>query len=186
MNTPESLLTADNFERLLTALDQDRDTAAYEYSRLRDRIARLLRWWGASDSDDLADATLDRVARTLARGKVVPRPSLSSYVQGVARMIFYESARAKRRRLVSEQHASLHTRDAAADPMLDDLDACLESLAPAERDLVLRYYGTGRPHVIRRELAGELGISSTALRLRAHRLRERLERDVTARSQSRR
>jgi DNA-directed RNA polymerase specialized sigma24 family protein len=70
--------------------------------------------------------------------------------------------------------------------MLDCLDACLETLQPAERDLVLRYYGTGRQHVIRRELAGELGISSTALRLRAHRVRERLERDMTARSQSRR
>jgi DNA-directed RNA polymerase specialized sigma24 family protein len=186
MATPESLLTTNDFERLLTTLDQDRDTAAREYSRLRDRVARLLHWWGASDSDDLADATLDRVARTLSRGKVVPRTSLSSYVQGVARMIFYESARAERRRLVSEQHASTYVRDPAADPMLDCLDACLEELEPAERDLVLRYYGNGRQHVLRRELAGELGISSTALRLRAHRVRERLEREVTALSQSRR
>jgi RNA polymerase sigma factor (sigma-70 family) len=180
MNTPESLLTADGFEQLLRALDQDRDTAAREYSRLRDRIAGLLRWWGAADSDDLADATLDRVARTLARGKVVPRTSFSSYVQGVARMIYYEATRAERRRHVSEQHAFLHDADAgaAANPLLDCLDACLDRLQPAERDLMLRYYGEGRQHVVRRELAEELGISSTALRLRAHRLRERLEREV--------
>ena len=178
MHTPESLLTADGLEQLLRALDHDRDTAAREYSRLRDRIAGLLRWWGAADSDDLADATLDRVARTLARGKVVPRTSLSSYVQGVARMIFYESARAERRRQVSEQHALLHDHPAVTDPLLDCLDSCLDRLQPGERDLMLRYYGQGRQHVIRRELAEELGISSTALRLRAHRLRERLEREV--------
>jgi DNA-directed RNA polymerase specialized sigma24 family protein len=177
MNTPDSLLSADGFEQLLRALDHDRDTAAREYSRLRDRIAGLLRWWGAANGDDLADVTLDRVARTLAHGKIVPRTSLTSYVQGVARMIFYEATRADRRRQVSEQHAILNDRG-VADPLLDCLDRCLEQLQPSERDLMLRYYGEGRQHVIRRELAAELGISSTALRLRAHRLRERLERDV--------
>ena len=178
MNTPESLLTADGLEQLLRALDHDRDTAAREYSRLRERIAGLLRWWGAADSDGLADATMDRVARTLAHGKVVPRTSFGSYVQGVARMIFYEATRAERRRQVSEQQALLHDHAASASPLMDCLDRCLDRLQPAERDLMLRYYGAGRQHVVRRELADELGISSTALRLRAHRLRERLARDV--------
>ena len=41
-------------------------------------------------------------------------------------------------------------------------------------------YGVGRAAAVRRELADELGISMTALRIRAHRLRAPVERCVTA------
>src|SRR5215471_13414988 len=61
-------LTAPAFEGLLGALDADRDRAAEEYERLRTRLIGLLRWWGASQPEDLADETLDRVARKIQDG----------------------------------------------------------------------------------------------------------------------
>jgi hypothetical protein len=45
---------------------------------------------------------------------------------------------------------------------------------------VLRYYGEGKAADVRRSLASELGVSMTALRLRAHRTRLQLERCVSA------
>jgi len=58
---------------------------------------------------------------------------------------------------------------------LADLDGCLATLAAEERRLLLSYYGHGRAADVRRKLADELGLSPTALRIRAHRLRARVE-----------
>ena len=39
-------LSPDAFERLLAALNSDRERAAVAYEQLRHRIIGLLRWWG--------------------------------------------------------------------------------------------------------------------------------------------
>ena len=174
-------LTGEAFDRLLEALDADRERAALAYEQLRRRIVGLIRWWGAWPAEDLADQTLDRVARKLQEGAEVPKGSLGAYVRGVARMVFYEWTRSSR----TPPEAALGALDAnegrqEEEAALRSLDKCLESLAPAERALVLRYYAEGRKSEVRRDLAGELGISPTALRIRAHRLRQRLEAGMRA------
>jgi DNA-directed RNA polymerase specialized sigma24 family protein len=170
-------LTPAAFERLLGVLDNDRERAAIAYEQFRTRIAGLLRWWGASNPDDLADQTLDRVARKLEEGATVPPGSVGAYVRGVARMVFYESARDGRARRnavapPAEDRTDVEARHAC-------LDRCLSDLDGGERSLVLRYYEHGRKEEMRRGLARELGVSLTALRIRMHRLRQRLELCVT-------
>ena len=169
-------LTATGLDRLLGALDDDRERAAEEYARLHARITGLLRWWGAEDCDALADATLDRVVLKLEQGIQIPRRSFGAYVKGVARMILCESQRAARQRRAATHHALLDGHAAVSDaPLLDRLDHELARLSEEDRDLVLRYYGVGRKDEIRRELAREFGVSGSNLRLRAHRIRQRLE-----------
>ena len=166
------------FDRLLAILDDDRDAAAIAYGELRQRVAGLLRWWGADDPDELADLTLDRAARKLQEGASVERGDFGAYVRGVARMVFYEAAREPRP--VGLDREPLAESVAAEQAPLDCLDQCLASLDPRDQRLVLRYYD-GRDQIAeRRQLARELGISQTALRLRTHRLRTRLEGCVTA------
>jgi DNA-directed RNA polymerase specialized sigma24 family protein len=167
-------LTSAAFERLLTALDADRDRAALAYERLRDRLIGLLRWWGALPAEELADETLDRVARKLEEGTEIPDGSLGAYVRGVARMVFHEWTRKPRAERAAVDVAAAPP-EASDETTLSQLDGCLDALAPAERRLLLRYYGEGRLADVRRDLAGELGLSQTALRIRAHRLRVRLE-----------
>jgi RNA polymerase sigma factor (sigma-70 family) len=167
-------LTPAAFERLLLALDTDQERAALAYEQLRQRIVGLMRWWGAWMAEDLADQTLDRVARKLEEGSVVPAASFGAYVRGVARMIFYEWTRSSRAQLPESE--TVAPAEHAPEPALDQLDRCVAALEPAEQKLVLRYYGDGKHAELRRALAEELGISQTALRIRAHRLRQRLER----------
>ena len=169
-------LTANGFERLLGALDEDRERAAVEYARLHARITALFGWWGSEDCDALADATMDRVVLTLENGKQIPRRSFQAYVKGVARMIFHEYQRAARQQRAISYLAQLDSRpiDPAA-PLLDRLDPELARLSEEDRGLVLRYYGDGRKEDIRRQLACEFGMSVSNLRLRAHRIRQRLE-----------
>lgn len=167
------------FERLLAALNADRERAAIEYEQLRHRIIGLLRWWGASRPEDLADDTLDRVAHKLEEGATIGEGGLGAYMRGVARMVYYESTR--------KPSMQALTRDAAAAEGSDDLertsaclDGCLDALEPSDRTMLLRYYDAGKASDVRKGLAGELGISVTALRIRTHRLRIQVEQCVTA------
>jgi len=64
------------------------------------------------------------------------------------------------------------------------LDACLASLAPADRDLILDYYqGEQRSKIEgRRVLASRLRLSVNALSIKACRIRNKLELCVRERS----
>jgi len=166
------------FDRLLSALDSDRERAGAAYEHLRERTAGLLRWWGAADADELADLTLDRVARKLDEGASIVEGSFGAYVRGVARMIFYEARRRPHLHLGDAPHLA---PPPSSDPdLLGCLESCLDALDPGDRSLVLRYYGDGKLSEVRRQLGEELGVSMTALRVRAHRLRVQLERCVLA------
>jgi len=176
-------LTGTALDGLLARLDDDRERAALQYEAWRARLQRLLGWWGANHPLELADRTLDRVAFKLEEGAVVPAASLPAYVRSVARLVFYESLRDAERE-ESARRDEQRTLDTDDDPeeALAALDGCLDSLAAGDRDLILSYYQAGRGSNIaaRRGLAARLGLSPTALRIRAHRLRERLETCVGA------
>jgi DNA-directed RNA polymerase specialized sigma24 family protein len=130
-------------------------------------------------ADELADETLDRVARKLDEGTIIPPGSLGGYVRGVARLVFYESRRemAKEEPLPATEFAA--PAPAEESRALECLDQCLATLSHDERSLVLRYYDGNRIEQ-RRTIADTLGISMTAVRIRTHRLRERLERCVAS------
>jgi len=169
------------FEGLLAILADDRDQAAVAYGELRQRIVGLQRWWGAIDPDGLADLTLDRAARKLHEGAPVDRGDFGAYVRGVARMVFYEASRqASPLALDRDPVAEV---EATNESTLQALDECLNSLSPDDRRLVLRYYDGANQIAVRQRLASELAITPTALRLRTHRLRNRLEACVTSRLQ---
>lgn len=160
-------------------LADDRDQAAIAYGELRRRVVGLHRWWGATDPDGLADMTLDRAARKLQEGASVERGDFGAYVRGVARMVFYESSR-QPTPLPLDRDPAVEI-DTTNESAMHALDECLNSLMPEDKRLVLRYYSGPNHIAVRQALAGELNISPTALRLRTHRLRIRLEACVTSR-----
>src|SRR5262245_4092606 len=171
-------LTADALDHLLDALDADRERAAVAYEQLRMRIARLFGWWGATNGDELADETLDRVARKLAAGAVIRDGSFAAYVRSVARLVYYERRRRRPAPLYEYQLTIVH--DGTDARLRERLDLALSLLAPRDRRLALEYYGDGKAADVRRALASELRLSPAALRLRAHRIRERLEQLMRA------
>jgi DNA-directed RNA polymerase specialized sigma24 family protein len=172
-------LSAPAFDRLLKALDPDRDRAAVAYEQLRERIGGLLEWWGSTHAEELADETLDRVARKIEEGAVIAEGSFGAYVRGVARMVFHEAGRQAFDVPLSEREVVAPDEGESLEPALVCLDRCLDSLRSEERRLVLSYYEGERRMAARQELADNLGVSMTALRIRMHRVRERLEGCVT-------
>jgi len=184
-------LTPQAFGRLLELLGPDPVSAALRYEEVRRRLMRLFEWRGFANADDLADATFDRVARKMEEGADVYASDPYSYLHGVALRIAQEQGkRAARERTAPE--AAIDARTAARwrveeahggetdsdEGRLRCLDECLAALPPEGRDLLRRYHATDERIADRRSLARALGITATALRLRAFRLRAALRQCV--------
>jgi RNA polymerase sigma factor (sigma-70 family) len=168
-------LTTESFTLLMHALDGDADRAAERYEILRHRLIVFFDVRGAAASEDLADDVLDRVCRRLEEGE--PIRNVTQYSYGVASRVLREEWREERRRLPvippPEDGDEKERRDRC-------LTACLETLGPELRALMLRYYaGSGRVRSADRDhMAAELGVSVSGLRTKMHRLRERLQQQL--------
>lgn len=178
-----SMLTQEQFDRLLDALDPERGAAGEAYQRLRASLVKYLRWEGCLRADDWADEVLNRVAQRLAAGEVVTR--VAAYASGVARLVVKEALRAQAREHSGVMEIPAPRADEAADESVYEwLEECLSRLEPDQRELILEYYqGSASDRIRNRQrLAGQLGISLNSLRNRALRLRERLEACLRERS----
>lgn len=169
------------FDRLLALLDRDRDEAGRQFEALRRRLVRFFDWRGAFAPDECADVTLDRLAAKLDAGVAVA--SINAYTFAIARLVLLEQSRRPDQRAVSLADApeqALAAPPPTPTTWSDCLDRSLDALTGDERRLILRYYAHTKRDKIddRAALAAELGITVSALRNRAQRLRDRLERRV--------
>lgn len=173
-------LDAQRLERLLSFLGAA-DSGGYR--RIHVRLQSFFRWKGLSDGPTLADETLDRSARRLADGEVRTEAPMA-FLLGVARFVAMEAQRKEVQVRTAEQAApTTDVADEQAEAQVGALEGCLEGLVPAERTLVLTYYreASGRARIeARQQQATDLGIGLNALRIRAFRLRERLEQCIAA------
>jgi DNA-directed RNA polymerase specialized sigma24 family protein len=189
-----STLTANSFTMLLAALDADETRAAEKYETLRYKLVNLLKWRGCteSDADELADRTLDRVAAKIVEGEKVE--NVSAYACSVARFIWLEHSRKKREDAVGEDLPEVAVEPDIdvlkdRDPRMECLRDCMAETVPnpSDRKIIVGYYDTDtneKNKDARKRLAESLDMTLNALKVRACRLRNRLERcinDCTAR-----
>jgi DNA-directed RNA polymerase specialized sigma24 family protein len=169
------------FATLLTRLGPDADRAGAAYEHLHRALVSLFAWRGAATPEELADETLDRLATRLDEGVEVQ--DLPRFTRGIARLVLLEHWRRPEVRGVPlEDVGSLPIAgDMGDDAHSKCLHRCLGEIEPEGRDLILEYYSAeGRRRIeVRKELARALGVSESALRNRAQRLRDRLERCIT-------
>ncbi len=166
------------FEVLLANLDPDRDRAGQKYELLRLKIMKFFTWQTIPSADDLTDDVLNIAARKLSEGEQIG--NLSAYCLAVARNLVMERVREQRKQREALQDPSFAPAKEAGEDrerLLEQLERCLAELPAADRSLLLTYYGANHRARIeaRKALAGELGIPLNALRIRAWRLRARLE-----------
>ena len=184
-------LTREAFDKLLDSLDPDRQAAAEEYERIRQRLANFLEYRGCSSPDDYADITINCAAKKLEEGKQIYSSDPLSFFIGIARNILLEYWEAAPKRAFSLDHLSIgeHPRVDAIETIrceedlsrseseLNCLEECLEKTGHQNRELIVGYYIGEKAQKIqnRKRLAAKLDIAPAALRLRAFRLREKLE-----------
>jgi len=171
-------LTQDAFDLLLAQLDIDRQQAGAKYEILRRKLMKFFEWRGCAFPEDLADETINRLAMNLAAGERIDH--LQAYCLGIARHVFLESLRARR-----QEEAVYNLPDPNPWVMASDeserhwncLEECVGQLSPESYHLIVQYCQEDKGVRInaRRDLAVQLGIPMNALRIRAHRIRARLE-----------
>jgi DNA-directed RNA polymerase specialized sigma24 family protein len=174
-----NLLTQAAFDRLLAALDCDREQAGAKYTELREQLYRFFTWRGCPYPEDHADETLNRTARRLASGEQIA--DVRGYAFGVARLLVLEVHRQEERKRLAL--AALPTTDEASEDTGEEemrlhcLQYCLLKLSQGNRELIIQYYQGERSAKItnRQQLAAKLNLSLNTLRMRALRLREGLE-----------
>jgi len=172
-------LTQEAFDRLLTSFAEDRDTAAEKYLEVRRNLVRFFEWRGCPFPEDHADETINRVARRLAEGERIGNPS--GYCVGVARMLLLEinKERAREQQALSEMaSAPVAYSDASeSEGHIECLRSCLQNLPSDSRELIIEYYQGEKGAKIkhRKRLVERLGIPVNTLRMRALRLREKIQ-----------
>ncbi len=173
-------LTQDAFDGLLESLSSDRNEAGKRYLEIRRNLVRLFEWRGCSMPDEYADETLNRCARKIAAGEEIR--DIAAYSIGVARMLLLEKRR--------ERDRETRPLDEAPEPRtmpaelpgdqelrMECLRRCLDQLAPENRSLILNYYqgDKGQKIEARKGLGDLFGLPAGTLRMRALRIRERLQ-----------
>lgn len=172
-------LTREAFDRLLNSLDEDRESAGSKYLELRGNLIRFFQWRGCPFPEDHADETVNRVAKRLAEGEEILNPS--GYCIGVARLLVLEilKARAKESLALGEMaNANVEASEAPdSETRIECLQECLQSLSDDNRYLILQYYQGDKGDKIknRKNLTSRLGVPVNTLRMRALRLREKLQ-----------
>jgi len=172
-------LTQQAWDGLLQALGQDRDEAGEKYIEIRTNLTRFFEWRGCPFPEDHADETINRVAKRIAEGEEIRNPS--SYCVGVARMLLLEIAkgRVREQQALGEVAGSPITASDDEEPedRIECLRTCLQQLPADNRDLIIEYYQGEKGAKIqnRKRLTERFGVPVNTLRMRALRLREKLQ-----------
>jgi DNA-directed RNA polymerase specialized sigma24 family protein len=172
-------LTQEAFDRLLVALGRDRDSAAQKYLEIRSNLVRFFEWRGCSFPEDHADETINRIAKRVAEGEEIL--NYSGYAVGVARLLLLEINKGRQREQLAlaeiGQASEVYEEADDGERRLVCLRSCLQTLTTDNRDLILEYYQGEKGEKIqnRKKLMDRLGIPVNTLRMRALRLREKLQ-----------
>jgi DNA-directed RNA polymerase specialized sigma24 family protein len=171
-------ITQEAFDALLRWLDPDRDEAGRKYETIRASLVRMFVAKGLAEAEDLADEAISRVSKRLPEIRATYVGNPASYFHGVARNLLLEAGR--RKEIAADLSVAVSLGKSDWSDEYECLMRCLQFIASNKRELVLDYHVyEGHDKIeYHKIMAEELGISETALRCRAHRIRMELERCV--------
>jgi DNA-directed RNA polymerase specialized sigma24 family protein len=174
----ESAITQESLAALLEWLDPNPDMAGHRYETIRAGLIRIFISHGFNDAEDLADLTINRVIARLPDIKDGYVGEPAAYFRGVARKIILEARR--RKEVATDKLPERLEEIANVTDEYECLLKCLKLLSREKRELILDYHlYEGKDKIAQHKLqAQELGMSNSALRVQAHRIRETLEKCV--------
>ena len=166
-------LRQDDFDRLLNWLDPDPERAGVVYEKIRWRLVAILASRGCRIPEELADETIDRVARRVADIRETFVGDKAIYFLGVMNNVHHEYLKRPMIFRLPEPDDDVAAKEATH----SCLEECLEKLAPHSRQLIEKYYSENKWAKInlRKQIAAQFGVSLNTLRLRALRIREKLQ-----------
>ncbi|MBC7911154.1 MAG: sigma-70 family RNA polymerase sigma factor [Pyrinomonadaceae bacterium] len=176
----EWILTQEAFDLLLDWLSPDREQAGRIYEQVRCKLIRIFAGRGCFAAEDMADETINRVAKKVHEISDTYVGDPSYYFYGVAQYILLEHSRKKP--VVLPPPPPVQDSADDLEQEYECLEKCMQHLPERSRELVIEYYLKAKSNKSehRRELAQRLGIALNALRIRAFRIRATLQDCVRA------
>jgi RNA polymerase sigma factor (sigma-70 family) len=165
------------FDKLLGWLNPDRDSAGKKYEEIRLRLIKIFARRGCTIAEELADETIDRVCLKVPRiaDTYIGDPAL--YFYGVAQNVFLEYVK---KRPAPPPLPPPPPAPEENEQSFECLHSCMEHLDPPSRELILQYYQHEKKAKIdhRKQLAERSGVAINTLRMRAHRIKDTLQKCV--------
>ena len=169
-------LTEEALNKLLHWLNPDRDLAGHTYNKVQHKLTRIFNAHGCGDPEKLADETFDRILVKIdwLTENYVGNPM--HYLCAVARNVIKEDYRERTAARALPQPDPVIS-DEESERRYECLDKCMAELSQDGRGLVIAYYeGQGSEKIAnRKKLAGELGVTLRALRLRVFHTKAQLK-----------
>lgn len=184
--TKNNVLTKEDFDVLLMWFSPNREDAGAKYEEIRNGLIRFFYFKGCSEAENLADETINRVARKFSTFDTNNSNKHITYFYGFASKIYLEYRNKVEKKSV-EFEQNVNYQDEKAEPFDDFaenrhecLEACLTKLSPEDRRLAIQYFCKEKSAKIehRRELAKELSLTTGALHVKVHRLKGTLRNCV--------
>lgn len=193
-NQKEWVLTQQAFNKLLSQINPNLEIAALKYNEIYQKTVNFFECKDCNFSEDYADEVVKRVITKIDEGEVIASENMGKYFYSVAQNVLKEYRRKKQRQPQSLEDLPV-SNNLSIDPheveqqaeqtkqkekQLECLDMCLQKMEPNDSELIYLYYQhRGREGIQNREaIAQKMGISITNLRVKMHRLREKLEQCV--------
>ena len=163
---------------VLARLDPDPEKAAAFLVKLEGELARFLEWKGCSKPADVASETMSRSFKELFGDRIAPtREGFRRWVFGIAKRVLLEQERAGQRTVQLSPEVPVPALGCSPE---DEIHARrLAALAPTLIDkedwaLLQRYSDEDEHEHVAHAL--ELGVRPATLRVRVHRIREKLKK----------
>jgi RNA polymerase sigma factor (sigma-70 family) len=172
----DSSLTKTEFDELLLWLDADTHRAAHQYERIRNRLIWFYLNRQCSMAEDLADETINRVAKKPKEWKEKYEGDPMAYFHAVAKNVFREYCRDLNRKIEPPPDTSRPELEGH----LTCLKECIAKLTSESRNLILPYYQKRKKAKIdcHKEMGDKMGLKPGALRARIFRIRTKLRKCV--------
>jgi len=175
-------LSSSEFDNFLRYLHQDRDRAGEEYEEIRRRLMRFFAGRNCFPEEDLADETLDRVARRMESAEI---RNPAAFIWGVAKIIVLEFRRLPQTVNFQDELPDCCLKTEHGERAIINreehqrrvrcLVKCVQELSPFDRELFLGYEYRARGRAVKAELVRRFGFTEAGLRTRVHRLRRKIE-----------
>jgi RNA polymerase sigma-70 factor (ECF subfamily) len=155
-----------------------------EESELYRRFARRVRLYGLKHlrddaaADDLAQEVLLVTIERLRAGEVRNPDEIGSFILGTSRMLADAAGRKARRRenLMAQFHTpALYVEPAVESGDIAVVERCLHALTDRDRRVLILTFYADKPSG---QIAEDLGVTATAVRVARHRALERLRQCV--------
>ena len=176
----DSFTNDNDFQKMLLWLDPEIDQAGEIYESIRLRLIKIFCARGCTVSEELADETIDRVTKKINDLQKDYEGDPKLYFYGVGRRVFLEHTRKPIQKELPATLTSINEDDDQSEIRDRCLSACLKNLEPDDKAFILRYYKGDKGEKIerRKRMKEEYGLSFENLRVKAYRIRVKLQKCV--------